>query len=76
MLTMSTSLTERDTRVLLRLLSLQHDVISDKQKAYLPGNLTTLPQLLKAHGYATHAVGKYVIKHTSLLDEKERTSLH
>lgn len=38
---------------------LQHDVINDRQKAYLPGNLTILPQLLKAKGYATHAVGKW-----------------
>ncbi|KAK7476920.1 hypothetical protein BaRGS_00031859 [Batillaria attramentaria] len=38
---------------------LQHAVINDRQKAYLPGNLTTLPQVLKTQGYATHAVGKW-----------------
>ncbi|KAK7099965.1 hypothetical protein V1264_022984 [Littorina saxatilis] len=29
------------------------------QKAYLPGNLTTLPEVLKSRGYAAHAVGKW-----------------
>ncbi|KAK7099015.1 hypothetical protein V1264_003219 [Littorina saxatilis] len=38
---------------------LQHGVIMPEQKAYLPANLTTLPQSLKDLGYATHAVGKW-----------------
>ena len=39
---------------------LQHDVIIDGQPKFLPINFTTLPQLLKKAGYATHMVGKYV----------------
>ncbi|PVD33638.1 hypothetical protein C0Q70_04896 [Pomacea canaliculata] len=38
---------------------LQHDVIGPMQQAYLPANLTTLPEALKKVGYATHAVGKW-----------------
>ncbi|PVD33640.1 hypothetical protein C0Q70_04898 [Pomacea canaliculata] len=37
---------------------LQHIVILPMQKAFLPGNLTTLPQALKNVGYSTHAIGK------------------
>lgn len=38
---------------------LQHGVIMPEQQAYLPANLTTLPESLKQLGYATHAVGKW-----------------
>ncbi|KAK7481486.1 hypothetical protein BaRGS_00027248 [Batillaria attramentaria] len=38
---------------------LQHGVIMPQQQAYLPGNLTTLPEALKTLGYAAHAVGKW-----------------
>ncbi|XP_025085301.1 arylsulfatase B-like [Pomacea canaliculata] len=38
---------------------LQHIVILPMQKAFLPGNLTTLPQALKNVGYSTHAIGKW-----------------
>ncbi|KAK7098569.1 arylsulfatase B-like [Littorina saxatilis] len=38
---------------------LQHRVITDGTPRYLPDNFTTLPQLLKKAGYATHIVGKW-----------------
>ncbi|ESO99548.1 hypothetical protein LOTGIDRAFT_71987, partial [Lottia gigantea] len=38
---------------------LQHIVIGANQNTCLPLDLTTLPQPLKAAGYATHAIGKW-----------------
>ena len=46
-------------------LHFQHDVIIDGQPKFLPVNFTTLPQLLKKAGYATHMVGKYVLSATA-----------
>ncbi|XP_025085302.1 arylsulfatase B-like [Pomacea canaliculata] len=38
---------------------LQHMIIGSMQPAFLPENVTTLPQGLKDVGYATHAIGKW-----------------
>ncbi|KAK7507327.1 hypothetical protein BaRGS_00001262 [Batillaria attramentaria] len=38
---------------------LQHESLRATQKAYLPGDITTLPQHLKKLGYSTHMAGKW-----------------
>ncbi|XP_076452856.1 arylsulfatase B-like isoform X2 [Babylonia areolata] len=40
-------------------LGLQHDSLRATQKAYLPGDVTTLPEYLKKLGYSTHMAGKW-----------------
>jgi hypothetical protein len=39
----------------------QHLVIGNSQNVCSPLNMTFLPKHLKQAGYATHAIGKYVI---------------
>lgn len=40
-------------------LGMQHESLRATQKAYLPANITTLPQHLKDLGYITHMAGKW-----------------
>ncbi|KAL8618779.1 hypothetical protein ACOMHN_000207 [Nucella lapillus] len=40
-------------------MGLQHDSLRATQKAYMPGNITTLPQHLQKLGYRTHMAGKW-----------------